>query len=337
MVLKLRDEIAVLGAGSWGTALAIHLAKNGNPVRLWGHRAEHCMALVSDRENSRYLPGVAFPDMLSVFADLHDCLQGVRDVLIVVPSVAFAGLLRRVRELKGIDWRVVWGTKGIDRDSGQLLSELTASVCGHDMPMAVLSGPSFASEVARSLPTAVSVAGNSADFLQSLQARFHSDVFRVYINSDFVGVQLCGVVKNILAIAVGVADGMGFGANARAALITRGMAEMARLCDELGARADTLTGLAGLGDVVLTCTGNESRNRRFGVALGQGNKTQDIYRDIGQEIEGAHNVNQVYRLAQQYQIDMPITEQIYLLLSGQQDLDSALSNLLLRRATREKP
>ena len=324
------NKIAVIGAGSWGTALAIHLASNGNCVRLWAHRESHCANLAEHRENRQYLPGVMFPPALSIEPDLSQCLSGVRDVLIVVPSTAFASTLEKISSHMRDDLRIVWGTKGLNQGDGRLLSSLVSDTISPSTPMAVLSGPSFASELSRGVPTAVSLAGNNDDFMSDLVHRFHSDSLRIYLNDDFVGVQLCGVMKNILAIAVGLIDGIGLGANARAALITRGIAEMSRLILAVGARFETLLSLAGLGDIVLTCTGGESRNRRFGLALGQGMSLSEISSEIGQEIEGLHNVYQLYHLAKAYNVSMPITEQIFLIVKHGKKVSESIHDLMLR-------
>ena len=297
-----RAPIAVLGAGSWGTALAIQLARNGNPTRLWGHAADEIAPLTTERVNRRYLPDAPFPDGLTATADLAEATAGVRDVLLVVPSHAFA------------DARLAWATKGLEPDSGRLLSELASGRLPGLTALAVLSGPTFAREVAAGLPTAITVAANRKAFADALSRRLHAETFRTYTSRDLVGVQLGGAVKNVLAIAAGIADGLGFGANARAALITRGLAEMLRLGRALGARRDTFMGLAGLGDLVLTCTDDQSRNRRFGLALGRGTPAAQALAEIGQVVEGRGTAREVRRLAQRHAVEMPIVEQTYRVL-----------------------
>ncbi|HEY5720448.1 MAG TPA: NAD(P)H-dependent glycerol-3-phosphate dehydrogenase, partial [Gammaproteobacteria bacterium] len=281
-----RAPIAVLGAGSWGTALAIRLAHNGNPTRLWGHDPDEVAPLARDRVNARYLPGAPFPAGLDATADLAAALAGVRDVLVAVPSHAFAETLGRLAGHAPAGMRVAWATKGLEPETGRLLSEVAAERLPAAQALAVVSGPTFAREVAAGLPTAVTVAANRRAFADALTRRLHAETFRAYTSRDLVGVQLGGAVKNVLAIAAGIADGLGFGANARAALITRGLAEMLRLGRALGARRDTFMGLAGLGDLVLTCTDDQSRNRRFGLALGRGTPPARALAEIGQVVEG---------------------------------------------------
>ena len=309
-----RAPIAVLGAGSWGTALAIQLARNGNPTRLWGHDPDEIAPLASARVNRRYLPDAPFPTGLAATADLAEATSGVRDVLVVVPSHAFAETLDRLADLLPDNARLAWATKGLEPDSGRLLSELAAERLPGIAALAVLSGPTFAREVAAGLPTAITVAANRKAFADALSRRLHAGAFRTYTSRDLVGVQLGGAVKNVLAIAAGIADGLGFGANARAALITRGLAEMLRLGRAMGARRDTFMGLAGLGDLVLTCTDDQSRNRRFGLALGRGTPTDQALAEIGQVVEGRGTAREVRRLAGRHAVEMPIVEQAYRVL-----------------------
>jgi glycerol-3-phosphate dehydrogenase (NAD(P)+) len=309
-----RAPIAVLGAGSWGTALAIQQARNGNPTRLWGHDPDEVAPLEGERRNRRYLPDAPFPDGLAPTADLGAALDGVRDLLVVVPSHAFAETLDRLAPLLATDARLAWATKGLEPESGRLLSDLAAERLPAVGALAVVSGPTFAREVAAGLPTAVTVAANRRAFADALRLRLHGETFRTYTSRDLVGVQLGGAVKNVLAIAAGIADGLGFGANARAALITRGLAEMLRLGRALGARRDTFMGLAGLGDLVLTCTDDQSRNRRFGLALGRGTPAEQALADIGQVVEGRGTAIEVRRLARRHGVEMPIVEQAYRVL-----------------------
>lgn len=329
--MTIRSEpIAVIGAGSWGTALALLLARNGNPVRLWGNEPERQRAMQVDRVNARYLPGEVFPENLRVDLTLEACVEGVEDVLVVVPSHAFRSVLQQLKPLVSPSVRIVWGSKGLDPQTKHVLYDVVQAVFSDQTPAVVLAGPSFAAEVAAGLPTAVSVAGNNPEFLQDCIDRFHNDRFRLYVNDDMLGVQLCGALKNILAIAVGIADGLSLGANARAALITRGLAEMTRLNLALGGQERTLMGLAGIGDLVLTCTDNQSRNRRFGLALGQGLDAETAKQHIGQEIEGATNTQQVYALAHSLNVEMPITENVYRILhEGAAPMD-VLAELLSR-------
>lgn len=320
--------IAILGAGSWGTAVAIHLARNGNPVYLWGRDAHHIERLQKDRENKQYLPGAKFPDTLEVFTDLKRCQQQPIDLLVAVPSHAFEELfLQLTPPVSGIAWL----TKGLHPNSNFLMSEFVSQHWGKHYPLAIISGPSFAMEVARGFPTALTLASNNIFYQKKLQRIFHYDNLRMYTSTDLIGVQIAGSVKNILAIACGISDGLGYGANARAALITRGLVEMRRLGIALGAQDETFNGLAGLGDLVLTCTDNQSRNRRFGLLLGQGHTPDDAEKQIQQVVEGKQNAKQVEMLALNHHIEMPICSQVLLVVNQQISPQQAVTNLMARQ------
>jgi len=321
--------ITILGAGSWGTALAVHLARVGQPVNLWEFDKDQVALLQRDRTNQRYLPGIALPDSVQVFADMTDAVVGAQDVLLVVPSFAFAQTLLSLKPLINSDTRVAWGTKGIDHDSNRLLHELVLENLG-ERPIAVLSGPSFAKEVAQGLPTAIVTASNDKTFMQDLVARFNQRAFRVYMSEDIIGVQLGGSVKNVIAIAVGASDGLHYGANAKSALITRGLAEIMRLGVAMGARPQTFMGLSGMGDLVLTCTDDQSRNRRLGLAIAKGKSIESAMEEIGQVVEGINTVEQVLYLANKYQVEMPICQQVYRVLHGKVQLKDAVTELLSR-------
>ncbi len=329
------SPIAVLGAGAWGTALALLLIRNGNQVKLWCYDPEQAAVMRAQRANPEFLPGFSLPDTLQIETDLTLALQDVSDILMAVPSRVFTNVLHQIKSCRQNGWRIVWGTKGLDATSGRLLHEMVAEVLGDTTPAAVISGPSFAHELAAGLPTAVSLSGNQPDFLQDLKSRFHGANLRVYENPDFTGVQLCGVVKNVLAIAVGIADGLLLGANARCALITRGMAEIARLNEALGGKASTLMSLAGVGDLVLTCTDNQSRNRRFGLLIGQGLPPTQAALEIGKVIEGLSNTERVRDLARRFLIDMPITEQIHNILYHGYPPGEVVASLLSREPKTE--
>ena len=322
--------IAVLGAGSWGTALALHLARLGNDTRLWGRNVDELRQMQSKRENSRYLPGIPFPDALTATSDLTLALQGVRDVLVAVPSHAFRANLRAFKPLLQGPVRIVWATKGFEHGAQALLSTVVSDEFSADTPQAVLSGPSFAKELAAGLPTAITLAANNGEFRHDLAQRLHSDRFRVYLSDDMIGVQVGGAVKNVLAVGAGMCDGLGFGANARTALITRGLAEITRLGLALGGKLETFYGMAGLGDLILTCTDNQSRNRRFGLALGQGKTAAQAQAEIGQVVEAASNAEEVVHLARKLGIEMPISEQIYRILHEGVDPRVAAKELLMR-------
>lgn len=323
--------MTVLGAGSYGTSLAISLARNGANVILWGHEPEHMAQLEVDRANEAFLPGVPFPDTLIVSADLEAAVQACQDLLVVVPSHVFGEVLSNVKPFLREDSRICWATKGLEPETGRLLKEVAIEALGEDVPLAVLSGPTFAKELAAGMPTAIAVSSPDETFVRELQEKIHcSKTFRVYSNTDFIGMQLGGAVKNVIAIGAGMSDGIGFGANARTALITRGLAEMCRLGAALGAQQETFMGMAGLGDLVLTCTDNQSRNRRFGLALGQGKNVELAQDEIGQVVEGYRNTKEVWVLAQRYGVEMPITEQIYQVLYQDKDAREAAKDLLAR-------
>ena len=329
-------SVTVLGAGSYGTALAICLARNNTPTVLWGRDAKQLSVMADSRQNERYLPGASFPDALSVESDLASAVAHSRDILVVVPSHAFKGMLEQLAPLLHDSQRIVWATKGLEPGSGRLLKEVALEVLGDKYPLAVLSGPTFAKEMAAGLPTAISLSSTDDEFIDAMAAKLHcARSFRVYKNPDFTGVQLGGAVKNVIAIGAGLADGLGFGANARTALITRGLAELTRLGVKAGAQPETFMGMAGLGDLVLTCTDNQSRNRRFGLALGKGTSVDNAMEEIGQVVEGYRNTEEVVILARNLGVEMPICEQIYAVLyEGKSPKDAALA-LLGRELTSE--
>ncbi len=334
--MKQQENFLVLGAGSWGTALALYLARLQHRVILWGHRADEINAMRAKGANEHYLPGFSFPNTLSLSADLNEAFEQIGEtatILIVVPSHAFKDLILRIKPLLGTKMGILWGTKGLTQDS-QFLNSICQQHCAH-IPHGVISGPSFAKEVACGLPTAISIATDTPSFGEQMQQAFHSEIFRVYLSQDLIGVQLGGVVKNVLAIAVGMSDGLGFGANARAALITRGFAELARLGKALGAQQPTLMGLSGMGDIVLTCTDNQSRNRRFGLALGEGRSIVEAEKAIGQVVEGKDNVKQVMALAAKVSVEMPICEQVFAVLYDGVLPQQAVNNLVTRSPKNE--
>jgi len=328
-------KIAVLGSGSWGTALAILAARNGCQTLLWGHNREQMTLLAQDRENKRYLPGLPFPKNITVTSDLAEVAGFCNLILVSVPSHAFKDTLLKLKAYVCDDIQIAWATKGFNPDDGSLLHEVVAEIFSEQTPAALLSGPSFAKEVAADLPTAITIASSQPNFANFLADILHSERFRTYTNSDLIGVEVGGAVKNVMAIAAGIADGLGFGANTRAALITRGLNEIIRLGVKLGGKQETFMGLAGLGDLILTCTDNQSRNRRFGLALGQGKNPRTAIKEIGQEIEGISAAKETFLLAQKYGIDMPITEQTYkVLYEGLAPL-AAVQNLLAREQKAE--
>lgn len=308
------SPVAVIGAGSWGTALAILLSGNGHSVWLWDRDTVHIDKLRHDRSNEHYLPGIHFPESLQPDNNLVEILGRVRDVLVVVPSVGFRTTLETIAPFLEKTSRVIWATKGIDPGTGRLLHEVVTEILGQDIEHAVISGPTFAHEVAAGLPTAITVASNNTAFAMEFANRLHNNHFRAYTSDDIVGVEVGNSVKNVLAIAAGCSDGLGFGANSRAALVTRGLAEIMRFGVALGGRRETFMGLTGLGDLVLTCTDDHSRNRRLGLALAKGKSMADAIKEIGQVVEGAETVREVMQLANQLGIEMPISEQVFQVL-----------------------
>lgn len=325
-----KRRIAVLGAGSWGTALASHLAHNGHQVTLWGRAQDVLADIDQHRENRKYLPGIILAESLSATVSLDDALAHAADVLIVVPSHSFAEALNKIAACGKQSPGIIWACKGIDVDSGRFLSDLLVDRQGSDGNYAVISGPTFAAEVASGLPTAITVASTSSSYADAVGGWFQSERFRAYTTLDVSGVQLGGALKNVYAIAAGISDGLKFGANARVALITRGLAELRRLGVVLGADPETLSGLSGTGDLVLTCTDDQSRNRRFGLALADGLSVDEARQLINRSVEGIAATRAAHRLASQHAVEMPIVEQVYAVIENGLSPDVAVKNLLGR-------
>lgn len=316
--------IAVLGAGTWGTALAIVLAKNCPQENIWFWGRHNYI---------NYFPDITLPSNIEFTTDLFAVIKQSSDLLITVPSSGFSDLIDQIKpyiDLK--QHRISWATKGMDAVTNKFFSQIVTALLGEDLPIAVLSGPSFATEVIHGLPTAVVVACHEKDqlFANDLIKKLNCKTFRVYINNDLIGVQLGGVFKNVLAVATGICDGLSFGANTRAALITRGLAEVLRLADKLGAKSQTLMGLSGVGDIFLTCSDNQSRNRRFGMLLATGITIEQAKTEIGQAIEALNNIETLYRLAMYHKIDMPIVVSTWQILHQEISLRQAVEDLLIR-------
>ena len=326
--------MAVIGAGSWGTALAIQLARAGRPVQLWGRDSAQVDSMRTARRNARYLPDAVFPKNLQVTSSLGEALNGARDALIAVPSHAFRSVLQNLAPRLQPTTRIAWATKGFEISSGwlphQVVGEMLPARAG-----AVLSGPTFAKEVGAGLPTALTVASKDVHFAKQLALSLSGPNFRAYTQTDIMGVEVGGAVKNVIAIGSGIADGAGFGANTRVALITRGLAEMMRLGVKLGAARDTFMGLAGLGDLVLTCTDDQSRNRRFGMALGRGESTAQAHSAIDQVIEGIDAAQAVHAVAQRLAVDMPICREIYAIIHAGKPVRAAVQALMSREVRSE--
>ena len=331
-------RIAVLGAGSWGTALAIQLCQNGDDVRMWDHNAARADQMQRARENTRYVPGVPLPDNLSITGDLAAALDTVELVVEVVPSQVVRGVMSRALPHLPPEAVVCCASKGIERGTLMTMEEVLIDVLPasfHDR-LCFLAGPSFAKEVARGMPAAVVVAARDEAMARTMADALHGGALRVYHTDDIVGAELGGALKNIIAIACGVADGVGLGLNARAALITRGLAEITRLAVARGGNPLTLAGLAGMGDLVLTATGDLSRNRRVGLALGTGRTLEDILEELGEVAEGVITTDTARQLGAREGVEMPITEQMYAMLYEQKPVHVALADLLGRKRKAER-
>ncbi|TCO43110.1 NAD(P)H-dependent glycerol-3-phosphate dehydrogenase [Dokdonella fugitiva] len=330
------NAFVVLGAGSWGTALAVQLARNGVPTTLWGRTPQAVVDMATTRRNARYLPDLEIPDALQLSGALEPCVRDAGTLLLAVPSHAFDDLLAAIAPWVAPGIGIAWATKGFDPASGRFLHELVAArLPGH--PAAVVTGPSFAREVAIGLPTALTVHSADATFARDVARALHSPRFRAYTGSDVLGAELGGAMKNVLAVATGVADGMQMGLNARAGLITRGLAEMLRLGAALGSRAETLMGLAGLGDLVLTCTGDLSRNRRLGLALGRGTPLAQAIAGIGQVVESVQTVDTVMKLADAHGVELPISALVQKVLHEELTPTEGMRALLAREQKPEYP
>jgi len=330
-------NVAVLGAGSWGTALAALVARHGHRATLWGRDAEIVAAIDRDHENPRYLPGLALPASLRATTDLAVAMRDADLVLVVVPSHAFADTVRALQPHLPAGVGVAWATKGFEPGSGRFLHEVAGELVGTGVPLAVVTGPSFAKEVAAGLPTALTVHGTDPGFTQQVADVLHGPTFRAYTGDDMLGAELGGAMKNVLAVATGVADGMQLGLNARAGLITRGLNEMLRLNQAIGGKAETLMGLAGLGDLVLTCTGDLSRNRRLGLALGRGQSLEEAVREIGQVVESVQTADEVMRQAERHGIELPISAKVRAALHGEITPHDGVRDLLAREQKPEYP
>ncbi len=327
--------IVVLGAGSWGTALAIQFARSGRRTVLWGREEDDPAELARARRNERYLPGAEFPPSLAIEPDMAKAIASGDDLLLAVPSSALRVMLQQIKPLLGPRARIAWASKGFEISTGKLPHQVAREVLGPEVPIAVLSGPTFAREVGEGLPTAIAVASPDAAFALALAESVSAGNFRAYTQTDIVGVEIGGAVKNVIAIAAGGSDGMGYGSNSRVFLITRGLVEMVRLGVALGARQETLMGLAGLGDLVLTCTDDQSRNRRFGRALASGKPINQAIAEIGQVVEGYHAAKAVHMVAKKQGVDMPICEHVYRVLYEGMSIPDVVESMLRREVTAE--
>ena len=322
-------KIAVVAAGAWGTALSVAFSER-HETCLWTREAEVIREMQSRRENSRFLPGIHLPESLCIEEDLGTALNARDLIIVAAPLVGLRDTLQRMREVAGTPACLVWVCKGFEPGSGKLPHQVVEEEFGADLPCGVLTGPSFAEEVAKGLPMAATLASRDGDFARTVAAELHGSRFRLYANEDLVGAEVGGAVKNVMAIAAGISDGLGFGLNARAALMTRGLAEIARLGVALGGKAGTFMGLAGMGDLILTCTGDLSRNRRVGLELVKGRGLEDILAELGHVVEGVSTAREVARLAAAKGIDMPITEAVDTILSRGERAADVVERLLSR-------
>lgn len=325
-----KGEICVLGYGAWGTALAVLIAKNGYAVKLWGRNSAFISQIDTQRQNVKFLPGISFPSNLFPEQSLDKALKDSDDIILAIPSSGVHSVLNQLTGLIKPTQGIAIATKGFEPQSLKLMHQLVADTINLNHPVSIISGPTFAKEVAKGLPTAVTVASKNNAFALKIASYLNNERFRAYTNDDIVGVEIGGAVKNVMAIAAGIADGLGFGANTRAALITRGLAEITRLGITFGANPKTFMGLAGLGDLVLTCTDNQSRNRRVGLALARNEVLADILEELGQVAEGVSTCEKVYHLSKKLDVKMPIVEQVYSVLYENIAPSDAVENLLNR-------
>ena len=328
-------KITVIGAGSWGTALAIHFSLHGHPVSIWARNREQMAAMQNERENQRYLPGFPFPDNLTAHTELTDALEG-SELVLMVTSVA--GLRDSVELIKQAGYGhlpILTACKGFELDTGLLTFQVVREILPDNDKIGVLSGPSFAQELAKQLPCAVVLASENEKWINGLVQELNTPVMRLYANTDIIGTAVGGAVKNVMAIATGLSDGLEYGMNARAALVTRGLAEMTRLAVALGAQQKTMMGLAGMGDLILTCTGALSRNRKVGLGLASGKPLHQVLTEIGHVAEGVPTIDEVFNTACRHQIDMPITQTLYELVRNELSAKDVAERLMMREAKSE--
>ncbi|MDH3327114.1 MAG: NAD(P)H-dependent glycerol-3-phosphate dehydrogenase [Gammaproteobacteria bacterium] len=330
-VIKTSNKIAVIGTGSWGTALAVLLARNGLSVNFWGRNTAHLQEIEKSRCNSKYLPNIKFPEKLEIHTSIESCINNVNEILLVVPSSGIRETLNLVQPyISKSNSKIAIASKGLEQDNLKLLHDVVLDVLGNDTDVCILSGPTFAMEVAKGLPTAITVASNNQHLATTFATHLSNDHFRAYTSDDIIGVEIGGAVKNVMAIAAGIADGLGFGANTRAALITRALAEISRLGQKLGGKQETFMGLAGLGDLILTCTDNQSRNRRVGLGLAEGKSIEQIQIELGQVAEGISTTKKIFELAKTLDIEMPIVQEVYNVLYMNKTPTQAVHALLAR-------
>ncbi len=328
-------KISVFGSGGWGTALAILLAKNKHDVTMWSYSKSQVEDLIHDRENRKHLPGVVFPENLKLSSEIASA-EDAELLVMAVPSFAVRDTVKQVRAYLENGTIVVSVSKGIERESGKRYTEVLREVLGDSYPVVALSGPSHAEEVGLEIPTAIISASEDQCAAETVQRVFMNESFRVYTSSDVIGVELGGALKNIIALTAGINDGLGLGDNSKAALMTRGLAEMARLCLALGGKRETLAGLAGVGDLIVTCTSQHSRNRRAGILIGKGVSPEDTLKQVGGVVEGYYATSAAKELAEKVKVDVPIIEQCYQVLYFGKDPMQAVNDLMSRPGKSEE-
>lgn len=328
-------NITVLGTGAWGTALAMHFALHGHRVNMWTHNAEHAQVMQENRLNERYLAGFRLPENVNVFADLGAALHESELILVVTPVVGLRSSIELVKQYRAGHLPILTACKGFELDSGLLTFQVVKDVLPENRQIGVLSGPSFAQELAKQLPCAVVLASDNMAWISQLTQDLNTSVMRLYANDDVIGVSVGGAVKNVMAIATGLSDGLGYGLNARAALVTRGLAEITRLAVAMGAQSKTMMGLAGMGDLILTCTGALSRNRKVGLGLAEGKTLHQVLKEIGHVAEGVPTIEEVHNTAARHQIDMPITDMLYQLVRNELAAHDVMERLMQREPKSE--
>ena len=328
------DKICILGAGSWGSALGVLLAKKGYEVEMWTNEESQCDSVNRSRENIDFLPGVVIPQNMNLSIDIQDSIKGAKAIVMAVPSQAVREVIKLAKPYVSKDQIIVNVAKGLERGSNLRISEVVAQEL-EENSFAVLSGPSHAEEVAKDVPTTVVVASKDMDIAETVQDIFISPKFRVYTNTDLVGVELGGSLKNIIAFAAGVSDGLGYGDNTKAALMTRGLTEIVRLGVAMGANAKTFSGLSGVGDLIVTCTSMHSRNRRAGILIGQGMSLEEALKEVKMVVEGVEAAKVAYGLSKEYGVEMPITNELYGVLFEDKDVKKSVIDLMMRSKTHE--
>ena len=328
-------NITILGTGAWGTALAIHFSLHQHTIKMWSHNTEHARIMQDTRRNDRYLPNFTLPNNITIYDDLNSALMDSDLILIVTPVVGLRSSLELIKQLGYGHLPILTACKGFELDSGLLTFQVVKEVLPDNNKIGVLSGPSFAQELAKQLPCAVCLSSENISWMTELTQKLNTNIMRLYANDDIIGVSVGGAVKNVMAIATGLSDGLNYGLNARAALVTRGLAEITRLAVAMGAQTKTMMGLAGMGDLILTCTGALSRNRKVGLGLAEGKTLHQVLKEIGHVAEGVPTIEEVHNTAVRYQIDMPITDMLYQLVRNELSAHDVMERLMQRKPKSE--